>query len=201
MAHHRQTISDLVARVLDGTELKLAVDGYRLEESLEEGHVEVECLVHSKQTGERESIRGQGVGLIDAVFTALHDRYSDQHSSLKTLHFQDFQVSAQAGTGGDGSKSDMTAEVQLKVLNSQGRSFRFNHTSPSITGSSIHVVRECVEFFVNSERAFLAIYRALQHAKKENRHDSVELYTAQLATLVEATSYSHVIEKVRSEDT
>lgn len=194
---HRRMIAELVEQVLDGTELKLAVDGYRLQENLEEGRVELECEVHSTKTGERYSIQGSGVGLVNAVFTALLERYSDEYPSLKTLQFSDFSIQAHVATGDDKARSNMAAEVELQVLNSEGRAFDFKHASRSITGSSIYVVLECVEFFVNSERAFLAVYRALEHAKEQNRHDSVERYTGQLATLVEATSYSDVIERVR----
>ena len=60
-------------------------------------------------------------------------------------------------------------------------------------------VGAAAEFFINSERAFIQVYRALQHAREENRHDSVALYTQQLTTLVEATSYSDVIDQIRKD--
>lgn len=189
-----QAISELVGEVLDGTELELKIDEYRLEESFETGRVAVHCEVHDARTGEKTSITGDGVGLIDAVFGGLRTRYSDQHRSLNTIRFSDFTIKANVETGDHAGRSDMAAKVELEVVNSEGRAFHFSHASRSITASSLYVVLDAVAFFVNCERAFVAVYRALEHAKSENRHDSVERYTGQLATLVEATSYSDVIE-------
>lgn len=196
----QQMIAELVERVLDGTGLELAVDTYRLEENLESGRVEVSCEVHDTKTGEETSIRGAGVGLIDAVFNGLLDRYSESYPSLRSIRFSDFSIKANVETGDHAARADMAARVELEILNSDGRSFRFRHASPSITASSICVVLEAVKFFINSERAFIAVYRALQHAKRENRNDSVQTYTSQLSTLVEATSYSEVIEQVKREE-
>ncbi|MEL6544231.1 MAG: hypothetical protein AAFQ82_06365 [Myxococcota bacterium] len=196
----QQMIAELVERVLDGTGLELAVDTYRLEENLDGGRVTMSCDVHDAKTGEKTSIHGSGVGLIDAVFAGLLDRYSGSYPSLNSIRFSDFSIKANVETGDHDARSDMAAKCELEILNSDGRSFHFQHASPSITASSIYVVLGAVEFFVNSERAFIAVYRALQHAKRENRHDSVQAYTAQLSTLVEATSYSEVIEQVKRDE-
>lgn len=196
----REAISQLVAQVLDGTELELKIDGYRLEESFETGRVQVHCEVHDARTGEKTSIAGDGVGLIDAVFGGLLSRYSDAHPSLSAIRFSDFSIKANVETGDHQGRSDMAAKVELEVLNSEGRAFHFTHGSRSITASSLYVVLDAVAFFINCERAFVAVYRALEHAKRENRHDSVERYTGQLATLVEATSYSDVIEHAKRSD-
>ncbi|MEM6733470.1 MAG: hypothetical protein AAF658_18065 [Myxococcota bacterium] len=196
----QDTIAQRVAQVLDGTELALAVDTYRLEENLEDGRIVVDCDVHDAKTGEKHSIHGSGTGLIDAVFVGLLERYSSSYPSLNSIRFSDFSIKANVETGDRSARSDMAAAVELEVLNSSDRAFHFRHASTSITASSIYVVLRAVEFFVNSERAFIAVYRALNHAKRENRHDSIQAYTAQLATLVEATSYSEVIEQVKRED-
>jgi len=90
--------------------------------------------------------------------------------------------------------------VTLRVANSEDREFVFSHASQSITRSSLSVVVEAVEFFINSERAFIAVYKAMQHARAQNRQDSVMRYTSQLTTLVEATSYSEVIAQIRKSE-
>lgn len=196
----KQAISKLVAEVLDGTELKLVIDEYQLSESFETGEIHVRCEVHDTKTGEKSSIEGTGVGLIDAVFRGLRGRYASDYPSLDTIRFSDFSIKANVETGVHEDRSDMAAKVELEVVNSNGLAFEFSHASPSITASSLCVVLDAVGFFINSERAFLAVYRALEHAKDENRHDSVERYTRQLSTLVESTSYSDVIEQVKSGD-
>jgi hypothetical protein len=196
----REGIQALIKSVLDGTEMRLRVDRYRLEENLENGEVEVYADVHDERTGEPQVIEGRGVGLVDAFFNGLVKRHSHEYQSLKSIRFADFSVKGEVATGQATARSDMAARVTLHVANSESREFAFVHSSPSITGSSIAVVVQAVEFFINSERAFVAVYRALEHAREQNRPDSVARYTAQLSTLVEATSYSEVIEGIRKKE-
>lgn len=197
--NEKEAIIKLMGEVLDGTELKLKVDSYKLEENLETGDVFVRCEVHDEKSGEKQVIEGRGVGMVDATFAGFVARYADQFPSLKSIRFADFSINAKIETGQNKARSDAPALVTLRVINSEGREFAFENASRSITRSSIAVVLDTVAFFVNSERAFVQVYRALQHAKKSNRADSVARYTAQLATLVEATSYSDVIEQIRKE--
>ena len=196
----KAALEELVAQVLDGTELELKVDTLKLEEDLETGKASVRCEVHHAQTGEKKIITGTGVGIVDAFFSGLVALYREDFPSLNTIRFSDFSAKADLDTGRHDSRTDSAATVALVVTNASGRDFRFEDTSTSITRSSINVVLAAVEFFINSERAFKAVYRALQHAKEHNRADSVALYTSQLATLVEATSYSEVIEQLRSDE-
>lgn len=198
--HQKEAIKNLIDEVLDGTELQLKVDTYSLEESLETGVVNLRCDVHHHRTGEKTVIEGEGVGIVDAFFHGMVSKYSEQFPSLKTIRFSDFAIKANIETGNEAARSDMSASATLRVCNSEGREFIFTDTSKSITRSSINAVLEAAEFFINSERAFIAVYRALQHAREQNRHDSIQRYTGQLTTLVEATSYSDVIEQIRNQE-
>jgi hypothetical protein len=195
----KEAIEQLVAEVLDGTELKLKVDSLRLEENLETSEATVHCEVHHEQTGERKVIDGRGVGIVDAFFHGLVNMYSAQFPSLNTIRFSDFAVKADLTTGRDTARSDSAAMVTLRVTNSDGREFVFSDRSPSVTRSSLNVVLAAGEFFINTERAFIAVYRAMQHAREQKRSDSIAIYTSQLSTLVEATSYSEVIEQIKRE--
>lgn len=197
--NQKEAIEELIGEVLDGTELTLAVDAYTLRETFEAGEATLECEVHDAKSGEKKTIEGRGVGIVDAFFHGLVDMYASPFPSLNTIRFADFSVRADLDTGRGEARSDSTAEVTLRVANSDGREYAFTDASPSITRSSVNVVRLAVEFFVNSERAFISVYRALQHAREENRADSVQRYTKQLTTLVEATSYSDVIEQIRKD--
>lgn len=194
---HKDAIATLVAEVLDGTELRHRVESYTLEENLELGVAKVTCTTRNEKTGETQIISGEGVGIVDAFFSGLIVRYSGQYPSLTTIRFGDFQIKANLDSGKRAAKADMAANVHLHVLNSDGRDYPFQHASPSLTLSSMMVVLQAVEFFINSERAFTNVYRALHHARSENRHDSIARYTAQLSTLVEATSYAEVIDQIK----
>lgn len=195
--YEKQAIAQLVGEVLDGTELGLQVDAYSLEENLESGDVKVRCEVHNSRTGEHKTIDGRGVGIVDAFFSGIVALYSDEFPSLGTIRCMDFSVVSNVGTGRGRSGTDMTARVSMMVANSEGREFLFVDESPSITRSSIYAVLRGVEFFINSERAFIAVFRALEHSRKQGRSDSAERYTSMLSTLVEATSYSEVIAQIR----
>ena len=196
---YKESIEKLVAQVLERTQLQLKVDSYTLEEKLETGEVDIRAEVHDERTGEKQVIQGKGVGMVDAFFHGLLEAYSQQFPSLNTIRFCDFSIQANVDTGRAANRSDMAAQVTLRIANSEGHEYSFAHSSPSITRSSINVVLDGAEFFINSERAFIQIYRALQHAREARRPDSVELYTRQLATLVEATSYSDVIEQIKED--
>lgn len=197
---HKDAIEALVKEVLDGTELTLTVDAYELKENLETGQAVLHCAVHDTRTGEKKTIEGQGVGIVNAFFQGLMEMYSGEFQSLKTIRFSDFSVRADLETGRDSARTDSTARVTLRVANSEDREFSFADISPSVTRSSIKVVLLAAEFFINSERAFIQVYKALQHARQNNRADSVARYTKMLTTLVEATSYSEVIEAIRKEE-
>jgi hypothetical protein len=195
----KEVIRSLVAEVLDGTELSLQLDGYRLQEDLETREAKIECRVHDARTGEKLVIEGHGVGMIDAWFNGIVARFAEQYPSLKTIRFADLSVRADMESGRK-QKTDSNAEVTLTVANTEGREFSFGSASPSVSRSSLDVVLQAAEFFINTERAYIQVYRALQHARSQNRPDSLVRYTKQLTTLVEATSYSETIEKIRKED-
>ena len=196
----KNSIEALVAEVLDGTELVLRVDSYSLNENLETGEVSISCDVHHEKSGEQQVIEGKGVGIVDALFHGFVDIYSQTYHSLETIRFVDFSVAAHIDRARTGALTDSSSKVTLCVANSEEQEFLFTHESPSSTRSSIEAVLQAAEFFVNSERAFIAVYRALDHARKENRVDSVARYTKQLTTLVGATSYTEVIDKIRREE-
>ncbi len=158
----------------------------------------LKCGLHDAKTGKEIEVNGEGVGLVDAFFNGLIGLLSAKHESLKTIRLADFAVKAQVETGHD-ARTDSAAEVTLRVANSEGVETPFSSTSQSVIRSALQVVLGAVEFYCNSERAVIEVYRALQRAKHENRYDSVALYTRQLTTLVEATSYTDVLDKIRNE--
>ena len=196
----KSLIADLIKQVLDGTDIDMGLDTYTLQETLEIGRLNIKCEVHHQKTGQKRTIVGEGVGIIDAFFRGFVEIYSQEFPSLNTIRFTEFTVNASIDNETKTNNSDSLASVHLGVANSDGYIFEFTHASRSMTRSCLEVVLAAGEFFVNSERAFIAVYRALQHARETNRSDSVRIYTQQLTTLVKATSYSQVIEKIRQEE-
>jgi hypothetical protein len=192
----REDIETLVKDVLAGTQLRYCLDSHLLEEDFESGRVSIECAVHNRESGEKSVVTGQGVGLVDAFFAGLVALHAEASPSLRTLRLADFSVRNKPASGRGAALTDSIAEVTVRLANAEGQETTFFDASPSVTRSSLLAVMQGVEFFLNTERAFVAVYRALQYARKENRPDSIALYTQQLALLVQATTYSEVVEQI-----
>lgn len=183
----------LIRDVLGDKYVDLKATKLTFEEDFEKGRVRVRCDV-TDDAGPQH-IEGEGVGLIDAFFGGLSMHLARNYPSLKTIVFADFLVKADVNTKQAKAGSDSAARVELIVENPDRRRFTFSHASRSITHSSVEVTIQACAYFMNSERAFLQVRQALEHAQKENRQDTVKRYTAILAQLVENTSYSEALTK------
>lgn len=192
-------IMKLLRELLSDHYTHLHVNRVKIEENLEKKMTTIDCEVADECTGEKFDIIGRGVGLINAFFQGMVDRFASEYPSLKTIRFSSFAVQAHLDTKQDFAGTDAEGEVTLQIANSEGNLFRFTHVSRSVITSTIITTLLGMEYFINSERAFVAMYHALKDAKERNRSDLVQRYTNTLATLVQNTSYSEVISKIRSE--
>lgn len=156
------------------------------------------CTAQVKLSG-KTTVTGEGVGQIDAIFDALKSHYSEEYQSLKSIKLSDLSVRLDRRTERHYGKADTLCRVSLEVLNSRGFRFEFSNSSRSLAASSALAVAAAVEFFINSERAFVFLHRALMDAKERNRQDLVQRYTQELATVVESTSYTDTIERLSKE--
>ena len=144
-------------------------------------------------------VEGHGVGLVDALFAALLERYAREYQSLNTLQLTGFQVVADIETKQGSAGVDSIARVILDISNSEGRIFSFADASRSVTSSTARAVLAMVSYFVNAERAFLTLYNARRDALARGREDLVSRYTAEMAAVVESTSQAEVIANIRKE--
>ena len=174
---------------------ELAMHRLTIEELDGGSQVKLEVL-EGDQTVE---VEGHGVGLVDALYAALLDRYAREYQSLKTIQMTGFQVAADIETKQAQAGVDAVARVTLDVSNSEGRLFSFSDASRSVTSSTARVVLEMVQYFVNAERAFLTLHNARRDALARGREDLVSRYTAEMAAVVESTSYAEVIANIRKE--
>ena len=193
----KDAISTLTKEILEGSIFELKIDTYSVEENFRSGMLHIHCDVHHAQNGEKYVIEGVGVGIVDAFFQGLISMYAEDYPSLKTIRFADFTIQAKLETAQANAGSDSNAEVNIRIANSENHEFNFSHISRSLLRSCLLAVLDGISFFINSERAFVAVTRALNFAKSKQRHDSIQRYTQQLATLVEATSYNEVLEKLK----
>ena len=185
----------LIRRVLGANFFELKLHRLTIEELDGGSRVKVEVL-EGDQTIE---VEGRGVGLVDALFVGLLDRYAREYQSLKTIQMTGFQVAADIETKKAQAGVDAVARVTLDVTNSEGRQFSFSDASRSVTTSTARAVLAMVQYFVNAERAFLTLHHARRDALARGREDLVSRYTAEMAAVVESTSYAEVIANIRKE--
>ena len=193
---NNQEHEPLIRRVLGTNELQLSLAKQLIDEDPNSGaHVKV-IVTEGDQPVE---VEGKGVGVVDALYSGLLGRYAREYQSLKTIELASFSVAADVGTKQAQAGVDAVGRVTLDGRNSEGRHFTFSHASRAVMTSSACAVLACVQYFVNAERAFLTLHNARRDALSRGREDLVARYTAEMAEVVEATSYADVIANIRKE--
>jgi hypothetical protein len=195
---HNEIVA-LMRDVLGERYTHLEVKQVVIEENLSEQTTSVTCEATAEASGETSIIAGKGVGVIDALFHGVQARFSSEYPSLNSLRFHSFSVRGQLDTKQGFAGTDSKAQVTLEIANSEDKIFTFTGESRSVTSSAIITTLAGLEYFINSERAFVAMYHALQDARERNRFDLVQRYTNTMATLVQNTSYSEVTAKLRQD--
>jgi hypothetical protein len=186
----------LIRRVLGTNFLQLSMVKLVVEEDPNDGS---KVKAHITEGTEAVEVEGKGVGVVDAFYNALLSRYAREYQSLKTIQLSGFKVDADIQTKKAQAGVDAVGRVTLDVTNSEGRHFTFTDASRSVTTSTSRSVLQCVQYFINAERAFLTLYNARRDALTRGREDLVARYTAEMAEVVEATSYAEVIANIRKE--
>jgi hypothetical protein len=162
----------LIRRILGTNFLELKLSRLVIEE-LDGGSVVKVSVLEGDQPVE---VEGKGVGVVDALYAGLLDRYAREYQSLKTIQLTGFKVAA-----------------DIETKNAQADASR------SVTKSTACAVLAMVQYFVNAERAFLTLHNARRDALARGREDLVARYTAEMAEVVESTSYAEVIANIRKE--
>ena len=192
---HQPPHEELIKRVLGANVLELKLGRLAFEEADHTTLCKV-SVIEKEQTIEME---GKGVGVVDAIFHAMLDRYAREYQSLTTLHLTGFHVGAELATKKKDAGVDAVGLVTLDITNSEGRVFTFSDKSRSVTISIARAVLKIVQYFVNAERAFVTLHNARRDATARNREDLVSRYTAEMALVVESTSYAEVIANIKKE--
>jgi hypothetical protein len=194
-------VSRLACEILGYEYLILQTQSLKLMENFETNHAKLEAKIVeiAKNKPHKRTIQGEGVGLIDACFDGMIKAYEPEYVSLDAIRLIDFSLNTKAESQSK-RRSDANVTAMLRVNNSENYEFTFFRTTSSISHSSVEVVQDMVAFFINSELAYVAMYRALENAKGRGRSDLIERYQNQMATLVQATSYKAVVEKLRSKN-
>ena len=186
----------LIRRVLGANYLELGLARLAMDEDPQSGSTVRVTVNEGTQPVE---VEGKGVGLVDALYSGLLARYGREYQSLKSIQLVGFHVAADIQTKKAMAGVDAVGKVSLDVTNSEGRHFSFTDATRSLTMSTAKTVIAAVQYFVNAERAFLTLHNARRDAIARGREDLVSRYTAEMAEVVEATSYAEVIANIRKE--
>lgn len=198
--YEKQTqMISLMKEILQDKYLHLQVHHYALNENLDQGSVDIHCRL-SDQNGESFEVEGVGVGVIDALFDGLKKRMADAYPSLKSIRFSEFSIEGLVSRD-DGPDIATQAEALAKVgiVNSENHEFLFEARAPSVSRAGIEATILAAEYFVNSERTYVRLHEILEHYRDEGRTDLVEKYTDLMARVVQNTSYSEVVERIRQQ--
>jgi len=180
----------LIHRVLGANYLELALQHLAIEETPSDG-TNVRVVVAEK--GNQVPVEGKGVGVVDAIYAALLGRYAAEYQSLTSIKLVGFSIAPKLETKSGDSGVDAVGTVTIDVENSEGKLFIFADTSRSVTVSTARAV----QYFINAERAFMTLHHARKDALDRGREDLVARYTAEMAEVVESTSYAEVIDQIR----
>ncbi|MCB9526135.1 MAG: hypothetical protein H6702_22550 [Myxococcales bacterium] len=142
-------------------------------------------------------VQGHGVGFVDATYRALVDHFADEFRSLTALVFTGFLVRAKMETGTRSPGLDAEVEVTVQVRTRHGRDFWFSATDRSTLNAGISAVVQVVEHFVNAERAYLLLHKALADATRRDRGDLVDAFRSQMAQLVTCGQYEGLARRAR----
>lgn len=176
----------------------LQVESYRLDEDLATDRASILCRIEITPSGRILGIEGTGNGLIDAFFNGARERFSSEFPSLRHLRFTTFRARGLLREA-RGHAANADAEVEVGVTNSYGTEFLFGSRTSSLSKSALAAVLAAVEYFINAEAAYVTTWKALQHYRSAGRSDLESKYTKLLSELVKNTSYSEVIDALRTE--
>ena len=199
MDHEAKKVSALSLEILGVHFVRLSTKRLEMEENFLANQAQVKVEMR-QYMGEEEKVffvSGSGVGLLDAYFEALLMSFSVEYVSLNQIAIVDFSVQMDR-IGNGGRQTDAVALATLRVKNADKHEYTFSHQSVSISQSSIGVVQDVVQFFINSERAYTQLHLALEDAKKRARSDLIQKYQIQMSTLVQATSYQQIVARLRT---
>lgn len=195
--YQREEINLVVRDALKEKYIGMELVQLSIKENAVEGITDIDCRI---LFGDKKMIiKGTGKGPVDALFTALRDKFVGEYCSLQRLHFSRFSVEADIEKNLGPSKTDATVEATLEISNECGSSL-FRERANSISVVSAKVILSAMEHFINAEKCVIILYKNLQYAGSKGRGDMVNIYTQQMAEIVKNVSYEKVIERLKNEN-
>ena len=170
----------------------MSVDSFSLEEDIKNktSTISGNLLINNKKI----IIRGSGVGIVDAFLRTVIEKLLDRYPSLQNIKLSEFYASAKIKKKARPG-SDATVSVNLVLENIKRGKIHFSHSAQSLNTATILVVTEAIEYFINSEIAFLKLKSCIEDAKSRDRVDIVNKYMFLMVEVVKNMNYDKVLTK------
>ena len=198
----RDMNGEIIRDVLAEKYLTFQIGNLSINEDLVGKKTSVSCVLSVSNLEDEEMIyevSGDGKGVMDALFNALVVKLVRDCHSLSNLRLEEFHISVDEEDlkklRRTGRGTDAHVLTMLVINNGCGKLIPFRSRSHSMVAACVSVVRETVEFFVNSERAVLRFKYLIEDANQRNRGDLYERYAHKLSALVCNTSYEESLKK------
>lgn len=177
--------------------LHFSLESFRVEERLEsETMSRIVALIRLSNREDRLPIEGEGSGTLHAFFMALRDRLGEEYPSIKAIQFTEIRARS-LSLPRSLHPTEAEVEVSLILTNSYGDHMDFVARSRSLIRATLEGFLQGVEYFVNSEKTYVRLYRALEHYRSQGRSDLIDKYTSLLTMVVRNTSYTEIIERMK----
>jgi len=194
----QQAKYQLVRECLGNGYIKLnLINKLQVVEDIESSTTDIVCEI--QKNDETFLIEGSGKGPVDALYSSLSKKLSDEYYSLTNFHFLEFGIRADLLKRNRYSWPGSNAYVEsvLVIRNNDGDDFVFRAVAQSVINASLASALNAVEYFINLEEAVIRIHHAILDAKKRKRSDLINNHTMKMIQLVDKGAYEETIRKQR----
>ena len=187
LARNKLTIQE----VLGPDAVQIKIQNLIVEENFTSQTSRVVC--HFNMLEKDIIIEDVGKGVVDALFNAFLNFFSDKYVSLKAIQLHDFIVKVELKRSA-GMNSDVPVEVKVALRGTGRARLYFKAKTDSLMMSSAQAVASAIEYLINAEATAVRLSADAKLAKKRKRTDLENSYICKLLELVKFVSYSEAIE-------
>lgn len=186
---HNHSGLEVLTEILGNDYLKIYPNKLSVSEDPKEEKSKVSFSYSIGHKDKCYSFLSEGSGVVDALFSGYVKNLSKEYKSLETIELLGFSIKIRDNTGVSSLGTDAQATVEVGVKNGYGQKVYFECVSRSILSGCSRVSSDIIEFFINSERAFIKLFKSVEDAQDRNRQDLIEKYKTQLSEVVRFTNY------------
>ena len=136
---------------------------------------------------------GTGVGVIHSLFLCLKELYAPEFSSLENINLFSFVVNTRFDTAESFEKTDAYVEVIVEFKNVYGAVTPFRATTSSLLKSAAAALVSAIQFYINSEKAFLGFRELIDDADVRQRPDIKTDLVYKITKIVGVSSYEELV--------